>query len=48
MTQSIRNVERVANMTEKNVVIVNQTSATVDKLNAVVARMRKSTTQFGV
>jgi len=43
-----QNVERVANMTEQNVVVVDQTSATVDRLNAVVIRMRKSTTQYGV
>jgi len=48
MIELAQNVERVANMTEQNVVVVNQTSATVDKLNAVVTRMRKSTTQFGV
>jgi len=29
-------------------VVVDQTSATVDRLNAVVIRMRKSTTQYGV
>ena len=48
MVQLAQNVERVANMTEKNVVVVDQTSATVDRLNAVVTRMRKSTTQYGV
>ena len=48
MVELAQNVERVANMTEQNVVVVNQTSATVDKLNAVVKRMRKATTQFGV
>jgi len=48
MIELAQNVERVANMTEQNVVVVNQTSSTVDKLNAVVARMRKSTTQFGI
>ena len=48
MIELAQNVERVANMTEQNVVVVNQTSATVDRLNGVVTRMRKSTTQFGV
>jgi aerotaxis receptor len=48
MVQLAQNVERVANMTEQNVVVIDQTSATVDRLNAVVTRMRKSTTQYGV
>ena len=43
-----QNVERVANMTEQNVEVVNQTGETVDYLNLVVARMRKAVTQFGV
>uniref|UniRef100_Q47GB9 PAS protein n=1 Tax=Dechloromonas aromatica (strain RCB) TaxID=159087 RepID=Q47GB9_DECAR len=48
MTELAQNVERVASMTEQNVAVVNQTSATVDYLNAVVGRMRKAVTQYGV
>lgn len=48
MIQLAQNVERVANMTEQNVVVVNQTSTTVDYLNSVVVRMRKAVTQYGV
>ena len=48
MIELAQNVERVANMTEQNVVVVNQTSNTVDYLNSVVLRMRKAVTQYGV
>ena len=48
MIELAQNVERVATMTEQNVVVVNQTSETVDYLNSVVARMRKAVTQYGV
>jgi len=48
MSELAQNVERVASMTEQNVTVVGQTSATVDHLNAVVARMRKAVTQYGV
>ena len=48
MIELAQNVERVANMTEQNVEVVNQTGETVDYLNLVVARMRKAVTQFGV
>ena len=48
MIELAQNVERVANMTEQNVVVVNQTSSTVDYLNTVVVRMRKAVTQYGV
>ena len=48
MTELAQNVERVASMTEQNVAVVNQTSATVDYLNSVVGRMRKAVTQYGV
>ena len=48
MIEMAQNVERVAIMTEQNVTVVNQTSAMVDYLNAVVVRMRKAVTQYGV
>ena len=48
MIELAQNVERVANMTEQNVGVVNQTGETVNYLNLVVARMRKAVTQFGV
>lgn len=48
MTELAQSVERVASMTEQNVDVVNQTSATVDYLNAVVGRMRKAVTQYGI
>ncbi len=48
MTELAQNVERVASMTEQNVSVVSQTSATVDYLNSVVARMRKAVTQYRV
>ena len=48
MIELAQNVERVANMTEQNVEVVNQTGETVNYLNLVVARMRKAVTQFGV
>ena len=48
MTELAQSVERVASMTEQNVAVVNQTSATVDYLNAVVGRMRKAVTQYGI
>ena len=48
MTELAQSVERVSHMTEQNVAVINQTSATVDYLNAVVTRMRKAVTQYGV
>jgi aerotaxis receptor len=48
MIEMAQNVERVAIMTEQNVAVVNQTSATVDHLNSVVLRMRKAVTQYGI
>ena len=48
MIELAQNVERVANMTEQNVEVVNQTSNTVDYLNSVIVRMRKAVTQYGV
>ena len=48
MIEMAQNVERVAIMTEQNVAVVNQTGATVDYLNGVVARMRKAVQQYGV
>ena len=48
MTELAQNVERVSNMTEQNVSVIEQTSATVSYLNGVVMRMRKAVTQFGV
>jgi aerotaxis receptor len=48
MNELAQNVERVASMTEQNVAVVGQTSATVDYLNSVVERMRKAVTQYGV
>ncbi len=48
MIELAQNVERVANMTEQNVVVVHQTGETVDYLNTVVTRMRKAVTQFDV
>ena len=48
MIELAQSVERVANMTEQNVAVVNQTSATVDYLDSVVVRMRKAVTQYGI
>ena len=48
MTELAQNVERVSNMTEQNVAVIDQTSTTVDYLNAVVTRMRKAVMQYGV
>ena len=48
MTELAQNVERVSNMTEQNVAVIDQTRATVDYLNAVVTRMRKAVMQYGV
>ena len=48
MTELAQSVERVSHMTEQNVAVINQTNATVDYLNAVVTRMRKAVTQYGV
>ena len=48
MTELAQSVERVSHMTEQNVAVINQTSATVDYLNAVVKRMRKAVMQYGV
>jgi len=48
MAEMAQNLERVAIMTEQNVAVIKQTSATVDYLNNVVARMRKAVTQYGV
>ena len=47
MTELAQNVERVSNMTEQNVAVIDQTSTTVDYLNAVVTRMRKAVMQYG-
>lgn len=46
MTELAQNVERVANMTEQNVAVVDRTGATVEYLNLVVARMRNAVTQY--
>ncbi len=48
MTELAQSVERVASMTEQNVAVVNETSATVGYLNAVLERMRKAVTQYNV
>ena len=48
MTELAQNVERVSNMTEQNVAVIEQTSATVTYLNGVVMRMRKAVTQYRV
>ena len=48
MTELAQNVERVSNMTEQNVAVIDQTRTTVDYLNAVVTRMRKAVMQYGV
>ena len=48
MIELAQNVERVSNMTEQNVAVINQTGATVEYLNSVVTRMRKAVTQYGV
>jgi aerotaxis receptor len=48
MVELAQNVERVSNMTEQNVTVINQTRATVDYLKSVVTRMRKAVTQYGV
>ena len=48
MTELAQNVERVSNMTEQNVAVIEQTSATVTYLDGVVMRMRKAVTQYRV
>ncbi|MEI7431587.1 MAG: methyl-accepting chemotaxis protein [Betaproteobacteria bacterium] len=48
MIELAQNVERVSDMTEQNVAVINQTSSTVAYLNSVVTRMRKAVTQYGV
>ena len=48
MIELAQNVERVANMTEQNVAVVDQTGRTVGYLESVVARMRKAVTQYRV
>jgi aerotaxis receptor len=48
MNELARSVERVASMTEQNVAVVSETSATVVDLNAAVGRMRKAVTQYTV
>ena len=48
MNELARSVERVASMTEQNVGVVRETSATVGNLNATVGRMRKAVTQYTV
>ena len=47
MTELAQNVERVSNMTEQNVAVIDQTSTMVDYLDAVVTRMRKAVMQHG-
>ena len=46
MTELAQNLERVANMTEQNVAVVEQTGTTVAYLQSVVSRMRKAVTQY--
>ena len=48
MTLLAQNVEQVASMTEQNMAVVSQTTATVESLNCMVARMHKSVTQYRV
>ena len=48
MTELAQNVERVSNMTEQNVAVIDQKSTMVDYLDAVVTRMRKAVLQYGV
>ncbi len=48
MTVMARSVEQVASMTEQNMAVVSQTTATVESLNCMVARMHKSVTQYMV
>ena len=48
MLDLARNVEQVAAMTEQNVAVVSQTTATVGYLNGVVDRMRKAVQQYGI
>ena len=48
MTLMAQSVERVASMTEQNMAVVSQTTATVDFLNTMVERMQKSVTQYSV
>ena len=48
MIELAKNVERVAEMTDRNVSIVDKTNETVAHLNAVVERMRRAVTQFNV
>jgi aerotaxis receptor len=43
-----RSVEQVASMTEQNMAVVSQTTATVESLNSMVGRMHKSVTQYQV
>ena len=47
MTELAQNVERVSNMNEQNVAVIDQTSTMVDYLDAVVTRMRKAVMQHG-
>ena len=47
MTELAQNVERVSNMNEQNVAVIDQTSTMVDYLDAVVTRMRKAVMQYG-
>ena len=47
MTELAQNVERVSNMTEQNVAVIDQKSTMVDYLDAVVTRMRKAVMQHG-
>lgn len=48
MTVMARSVEQVASMTEQNMAVVSQTTATVESLNSMVGRMHKSVTQYQV
>jgi aerotaxis receptor len=46
ITLMARNVERVAAMTEQNVSVVDHTSQTVEQLNALVERLKKTVNQY--
>ncbi|MQY52025.1 methyl-accepting chemotaxis protein [Rhodocyclus gracilis] len=48
ITLMAQSVERVATMTEQNLGVAQQTHGSVDVLNGVVERMRKSVNQFSV
>jgi aerotaxis receptor len=48
MTELAQSLERVASMTDENMQVVNDTSATADYLNTTVVRMRKAATQYSV